>query len=211
MSKREPSVPGKLCELCGTSDVGRRNRFCGPQCSAIWRSRAYPELTAAKVTQMKAVPQTFSAARRRKASETWKRLNADPAFRAKADAASRARKGQPWPGERGGNGMLTVPQLRLLEALEWPQECLEHTIETAGAAGEGLPNCYKVDLADLTSKTAVEVDGRGHRAKKVQALDRKKTAALNSLGWSVFRLSNKEILADPQAAAARVRQYITSK
>ncbi|MHB8916073.1 MAG: endonuclease domain-containing protein [Thiobacillus sp.] len=95
------------------------------------------------------------------------------------------------PSERGGNGNgLTVPQQILKDALS-----LNWTAEYALSLGKrqaGYPTCYKLDLACPQLKIAIEVDGASHHSRKEQ--DKKKDAKLASLGWTVLRFWNKDIL-----------------
>jgi hypothetical protein len=95
------------------------------------------------------------------------------------------------PSVRGGNGKgMTKPQSLLLAALSsgWvPEFSL-----SLGKKTPGFPTCYKMDLANPAMKIAIEVDGASHRSRKDQ--DQKKDAKLASLGWTVLRLWNKDIL-----------------
>jgi hypothetical protein len=94
----------------------------------------------------------------------------------------------------GGNGKgLTVPQKMLLDVLpsSWRAEW---SVPTAGGVGRDLPHCYKVDIAHPPSKTAVEVDGASHNNPKRRAEDKKRDECLESLGWIVIRVKNKQVL-----------------
>lgn len=94
---------------------------------------------------------------------------------------------------RGGNGSLTAPQKKLHNATGLK---LEHPIVTAGVKHmfENIPNSYKVDLACLERKIAIEIDGNSHNGIKQKTLDKKKDAVLTALGWKVLRFSNSEVL-----------------
>jgi hypothetical protein len=93
---------------------------------------------------------------------------------------------------RGGNGKLTRQQLKIHELTKLPMEV---TINTAPAKGllPCLPNSYKVDLACVKSKVAIEIDGDTHKLKKWKFLDKRKTTVLNALGWKVIRFWNHEV------------------
>jgi hypothetical protein len=95
---------------------------------------------------------------------------------------------------RGGNGKPTKQQIVLAKALGL-LENMEHPIPTAPVREQfkSLPNCYKVSLAYPERKIAIEVDGKTHLLKRWKFLDRRKTAVLNALGWSVFRVTNEEV------------------
>lgn len=97
---------------------------------------------------------------------------------------------------RGGNGKLTEPQL-LLQSLTGLE--LEYPIGTSGVIGfQSLPKCYRVDLASVKVKLAVEVDGDSHNTKLQKWIDKRKTAILEFLGWKVLRVSNKEVISSPE-------------
>ena len=115
-----------------------------------------------------------------------------------------------WKGERGGNGKYTEPQLLLAELLNLS---MEYPISTARIKEQfpSLPNCYKVDLAHLESLTAIEIDGEGHNSKESKLLDKKKTEALNALGWSVLRFSNKDVMKNTKTVVKTVQQFIVLK
>lgn len=95
------------------------------------------------------------------------------------------------PPIQGGNGRgLTEPQRRLMEVLGMAWEA-EYAVRL-GPAKDGYPTNYKVDLANPETMIAIEVDGNSHLSRR--ALDAKKDAKLASLGWTVLRFWNREIL-----------------
>lgn len=108
---------------------------------------------------------------------------------------------------RGGNGALTVPQLLLAERLELPTEFSIPTRQVWGQF-ESLPHAYSVDLAFPEGKLAIEVDGKTHRLKRWRFLDARKTAVLESLGWSVLRFWNEEVLYDTERVLRTIRSAI---
>lgn len=193
------------CERCG-GPRRERNRFCSKRCSAIWRCKHKPMPQAHLSKMVAAATLARTGKPRPDASERMKRMNADPAFRARADAASRARKGKSWLGQRGGNGFITEPQRLLCEALGLPEENMEFAISTKGLRGrfESPPTHYKVDIALPEKKLAVEVDGGSHKSLKWRYLDRRKTEMLTALGWRVVRFWNEEVLADPALVAEKI-------
>jgi hypothetical protein len=107
---------------------------------------------------------------------------------------------------RGGNGQLTKPQTLLADLLGFPTE---YAISTVGAVGASLPPCYKVDLAVPHLKLAIEVDGRTHTSKKWKFLDHRKTEVLASLGWSVLRFWNQEVLQNTSEVVAKIQECMT--
>jgi hypothetical protein len=113
----------------------------------------------------------------------------NPETRAKVSSILRAMKHK--PSVRGGNGTgLTVPQKILLDALgtEW---IAEYAL-SLGRRTAGYPTAYKLDLANLELKINIEVDGGSHYGRKDK--DKKRDAKLASLGWTVLRFWNKDIL-----------------
>lgn len=95
------------------------------------------------------------------------------------------------PSVRGGNGRgLTVPQQRLLDALG-PNWRAEFAI-SLGRLEPGYPTHYKLDLALPDQRIGIELDGNSHHSRR--ALDVKKDTKLASLGWTVLRFWNREIL-----------------
>lgn len=134
----------------------------------------------------------------------------DPAVREKVRSSMTGRTFL----SRGGNGALTVPQLHLAGRLALP---MEFSIPTRAVWDrfESLPNSYAVDLAFPEGKLAIEVDGKSHRLRRWKFLDRRKTEVLESLGWSVLRFWNDEVLYDTERVMRTIRSAmalsITSK
>ena len=97
------------------------------------------------------------------------------------------------PKVRGGNGRaLTHSQQAMMKVLG-PEWRAEFAIPTKIPRGNGYPPCYKVDLGNPASKMAIELDGQTHFGKR-RLLDRKKDDLLATLGWKVFRVTNKHAL-----------------
>jgi very-short-patch-repair endonuclease len=74
--------------------------------------------------------------------------------------------------------------------------------------GENLPTCYKLDLAWPDLKLGVEVDGASHLMKSRKLQDAKKGKALHSLGWTVLRFSNQEVMTSLETVASTVESYM---
>jgi hypothetical protein len=85
---------------------------------------------------------------------------------------------------------LTVPQKAMLDALgpSWEPELSL----SLGRRTPGYPSHYKLDLGNAALRVGIEVDGNCHYSRK--SLDEKKDAKLASLGWTVLRFWNKDIL-----------------
>ena len=105
------------------------------------------------------------------------------------------------PSQRGGNGHRNKLQTAIMELLsaEWTQEYIQITTEKQRQ--EGAPNHYKIDLANPTQKTALEIDGSSHRSKERRIQDIRKMRHLAQSGWRVYRIS----------ATAAKRLYTTCK
>lgn len=98
------------------------------------------------------------------------------------------------PIKCGGNGqLLPLSQLALLHALGDGWEA-EVAVPTKIERGNGYPTCYKIDIANMEKKIAIEIDGGSHCMIERREQDAKKTDLLVSLGWSVFRVSKEEAL-----------------
>lgn len=111
---------------------------------------------------------------------------------------------------RGGNGQLTKQQLAIHKVTNLP---MEHAINTAMVKHKFhcLPHCYKVDLAHIESRLAIEVDGESHKMKKWQYLDRRKTEVLNALGWRVIRFANKYVDSHLKSVVDAINDAILGK
>jgi hypothetical protein len=109
------------------------------------------------------------------------------------------------PVIQGGNGKsLPVPQKLLFDNLGegWK---LEHAVATGKARGSGYPYNYKLDIANTSRKLGIEIDGESHNNPERRAQDIKKTKLLESLGWTILRFKNLEVIKDLQNCLAKIR------
>ena len=201
-------LPGKLIKK------GKPRRFCGQSCSAKWRMNQ-PEIRE-KVYSEESRAKQKKGAQNQKNNPALSKLRSDrmiannpmtnPETRRKA---TEKLKGRTFLA-RGGNGQMTVPQLKLWEALVLPKEALEYPIITARVKNQfiSVPNSYKVDIALISLKIAIEVDGLSHGTKKWKFLDARKTEILNALGWKVLRFKNKEIMENLEEVLTKIRPYM---
>jgi hypothetical protein len=91
------------------------------------------------------------------------------------------------PRVRGGNGRgPTETEAAMSAALGWPTNVI---VPTRQPRGSGYPTHYKLDVANRSLRVAIEIDGSSHCALARRAQDKKKTAFLMSLGWTVIRVS----------------------
>jgi very-short-patch-repair endonuclease len=93
----------------------------------------------------------------------------------------------------------------LASMLGWEMELAVKTGHSTSSR-TGYPPCYKLDIGCLTLRVGVEVDGQSHRTLERMQQDQKKDEMLRSLGWTVLRFSNEEVMEDP----AKVVQTVLS-
>ena len=207
--KRKPKKH-RRCGVCRKWFIPKSSkdqRFCGHSCSAKWRN-ALPHIkklcikVLRKARKMNAGrPNLFASIRMLLDNPAWR-----PEVAEKIRKKNLGRK----LVARGGNGKLTVAQVKLSKALKLPTEFSIPTMAIAKKF-ERVPPKYGVDIADEKSKTAIEVDGMAHRTARIKALDLKKTEVLAALGWSVIRFTNENILEDLRGVVREVRSHIRSK
>jgi hypothetical protein len=127
----------------------------------------------------------------------------DPAVRAKAQAALRE-KG--YSMLNGGNGRdLTVPQKLLAARLGWATEVVVPT-----GRKSPYPHAYKIDVASPELMIAVEVDGESHKSKTAKTRDSRKDNLLRSLGWTVLRFWNAEVLDETDRVVRQIMEAVGS-
>lgn len=112
------------------------------------------------------------------------------------------------PLVQGGNGRgPTVPQKMLAEETGLDMEVIVKT--GSGARALGLPPHYKLDLGCRAILLAVEIDGASHGLLERQSQDKKKEIFLSTLGWTVLRFSNAEVMGNLSACAQTVLSTIS--
>lgn len=113
------------------------------------------------------------------------------------------------PPHQGGKGReLPLSQQVLWERLG-PVWEVEYVIKTGLPKGDGNATWYAADLAHLSTKTCVEVDGGSHLCLAAQRRDARRDAILSQLGWQTLRYTNEEVLADPDRVARQVMSTIS--
>lgn len=169
----------------------------------------YPRTT----NQLQAAKRNLALGRspeaRRKAQERLAQIATDPEWRAKVSRSTCAAMRSPevrarhlaglanQPANfRGGNGQEPVPIVKLVGSILSPLGFVpEYPIKTKGhQTGLNTPRHYKADFANPETRVVVEIDGPSHRPLERKALDSKKTAVLESLGWRVVRIEHGQIL-----------------
>lgn len=101
-------------------------------------------------------------------------------------------------GGRGKGRMPTKAQAILAGLLCWE---MEHIVTTGIKMLNNplcLPTSYSIDIANSDLKIAIEVDGYHHYQAAFKEKDAKKDMFLSSIGWTVIRFFNKEVLDNPE-------------
>ena len=107
------------------------------------------------------------------------------------------------PPVRGGNGTgLTTTEKILSEATGLQP----HIVNTHGGRASGYPTHYKLDLADPKRMLAIEIDGNSHCLLSRQAQDRKKENFLKSLGWTVLRFTNQQVIEETKMCVEKIKK-----
>lgn len=149
----------------------------------VWDNPEWRAQSKASLEEVKSRPEVieFMSEFNHREDHPFKR----PEVRAKAQATL-ARNG--WVSYQGGNGTPpTRQEVALSEALGW-----ESRIHVTVGDGE-RPHHYEIDVADRSSKTGVEIDGRSHSAPDRQRADRRKDARLSAIGWVIHRFTNQQV------------------
>lgn len=214
------------CGECG-STFFRKNKqeFCSYKCSAANRGRNLtpeqrearsqqqkqrykdqPELRAVaseKMRQQALYDHKFRAAVKERM--TTRNPGANPEIKQRAQATKIAR-GVTYEHLTGGNGTgPTRSQKMLSEALGWPMEV---AVATGQKRPSGYPAAYKLDVSDPHLLIGVECDGQTHKSPTRRAQDQKKTALLESMGWTILRFWNHEIESDLSACVEQVQAAV---
>ncbi|ALJ19539.1 endonuclease domain-containing protein [Microbacterium sp. No. 7] len=79
-----------------------------------------------------------------------------------------------------------------------------------GARAQGFPPSFKIDLALPQVKLGVECDGESHKNPLARERDQRKTAFLESRGWTILRFWNREILTDTSECVRRIDEVLQS-
>lgn len=199
----------KVCEWCGNDFMARlpKVRFCTKKCSS--RSRwADPEYRERNLEKMVNAPKPPGWAER--ASRRMKERNPsrDPEIAARIRETLKA-SGHYRRVLNGGNGKgPTEAERLLLEHL--PPGWEASVTQSTKPQPKGYPSHYKIDLARRDIMLGVECDGWSHTLEGRAEQDAKKTAYLESRGWTILRFSNQEILNDTQRVVDEVNRVALS-
>lgn len=212
--RRKPMVE-KVCLQCGRvfylkpmGQVSAGQKFCSYRCNALFKVRD-PEVAQMYGERLRRGGNVWKGKKNPYAAERM-RLNNPTKDPKVMEKIKQKMKGRTFLS-RGGNGKLTKQQVNLCQALGLPESAMEYVIPTAKSRNhfQSLPTSYKVDLGIPEVKLAIEVDGNTHNTKKWKFLDRRKTAVLNFLGWTVLRFWNKEVDQDLERCVQTVMSTIS--
>lgn len=163
--------------------------FCSPECLKLWRgNQMRKDATPVRKIQMK-----------------LDNPMRDPAVRAKVSATLRKMGHGPKVRHEGCN-VMTKPEKILAEALDWPERIVVRSLKPPGS---GYKFGYLIDVGNRELKIAIEVDGLSHMAYVRRELDEKKEDLLRSLGWTVLRFTNREVMEHLEDCVQTVKSTIS--
>ena len=185
-----------LCIMCGKEAV-----FDIPSRVSLFRKtgRAYCSRACAKKYRSKISSISMAKTNRLYASDRMKKNNPTKSIETRKKISEALKKIGHSPSLRGGNGKPSTKAEVMLYKLFSPIGFSLQTIVNTGGPHPpgGYPNHYKIDCGNKKLKIAIEADGGSHGPLKRQAQDEKKDNFLKSIGWSVFRFKNEDILESP--------------
>lgn len=213
------------CEWCGIEQEliatfhNKRKRFCSKVCSAKWRmsDKEYIQRVFInneqrnKKLSIATTQQMSNPAARKNLSE--KRIKNNPMHSAliRAKVSETMKKNHTLGGKtpRMGNGHgMTDQESSIFENmpfLHW------NFAISLGKRQPNYPTCYKVDLAYVEKKIAIELDGHSHCPLARQEQDHKKEQKLEELGWTVVRFKNEEVTNSLEEVLECLRKLFQAK
>lgn len=175
------------CVICGGPT--KRNSNPNPRCADCYRSLMADRNRRDAPERMRTRNPMANDKTREQMMMTLKRIGHKPPF-------------------RGGNGAPSAPAVALLaSALNWPKEVAIGTGK--GSRAKGLSTHYKIDIGHPLLKIGIEVDGGSHGMRSRQDEDRKKELFLKSVGWTVLRFSNEDVISDTTKCVLTVMSTIS--
>lgn len=67
---------------------------------------------------------------------------------------------------------------------------------------------YIADFVCLSCKLVVEIDGGYHLDAEQKQEDEQRTAAINSMGFTVIRFTNEEVMVVPDTVVSKIKETI---
>ena len=110
----------------------------------------------------------------------------------------------------GGNGRPTpIPQRMIYDLLGagFQMEFVQPT--GSRRVKGGLPTHYKIDIANVAAKVAIEIDGSSHNSQKGRDRDQRKSEILAAQGWCVLRFTNAEVMNSAASVVKKIRSHCT--
>ena len=105
---------------------------------------------------------------------------------------------------RGGKGQGASPrELKVRDALGLKMHFVLPTRKQ-----RPFPRHYTIDLADPSRRVAIEIDGPSHRLLSVKRSDARKARWLRSNGWTLIRVSNRDVDLRFEKTIRRLRRYL---
>jgi hypothetical protein len=126
--------------------------------------------------------------------------------------ATRRALGQKAFGNHGNGCPPSEPEIVLMAL--FPDAKYNHVILSHRGAKSflkktGYQHYCRPDLAWPEIKLAVEIDGESHERERQIVRDLKKEEVLRSLGWSVLRFSNEEVLTETTRVQGDIQSTIS--
>lgn len=205
------------CKRCGQPVKAVGRTFCSPNCALVWRNQNTMTLEK-RVKISIALKNRLSPNRGRVHTEEARR-NISLAHVGKPSLKKGIPTGKPaWnrdiPHTRETRHKISATRLRqekkseimcgngrplprahqaLYDALLPYGWVVEYPV-SLGKRQPGWPTCYKLDLALIDRKIAIEVDGSKHRLFAQRRIDERRDSKLSELGWTIVRVTNETAL-----------------
>lgn len=202
MARRDALRHGRAYCSREHSDAGRRTNISAAA------NRAHPPLDA--VCALTSCGRTFTLAGLRRSGALRGRRtyccreHSDEGRRVNIAAANKARQ-SPFSPNYGMRGRPTPEELLLFNAVPFYEPwILRQRFPTGAPVGSGEAVQWEADFFHPGLRLVIEIDGESHASHKFRERDSRKTAFLNSLGYTVIRVTNAEVRDDLQSVLDRI-------
>ena len=178
----ERLFPATNSSLNNIARNGLKQKTCSKSCALKRMHRERPDLARA----------ASEMGRLRKGVPSWNSgVPCRPETKEKLSESGKRRKAVFLEIRRGNGTGMTEAEALLRTVL--PNEFIWSYPIALGRRQEGYPTNYKLDFANPTTRVGIEVDGVSHMNSIGRSRDQKKEEKLAELGWSVLRISNRQI------------------
>jgi hypothetical protein len=200
-----PEIPlleqNRPCDFCKKMFLPKKNglaRFCSPSCNATWwmqfpshKAKIHTKEAAKKSGEKR---KAFLEGGSEEAIRQIERLkNLKPTLMLGVKEKQRnTRMSRGYFKKRSGNGFPPSKQQQFVYDLLGEDWKMEHVVRT-GTIGNGNPTHWKIDIANISQKIAIEIDGISHTFPGRSETDHRKNIFLIGKGWTLYRFSNREI------------------